>query len=107
MGGVAAMLSADEPPLNDLSDEPVQKLLGEIAPKVKELMEGGTLAIDHYWEGGHDRETWNRICDGLAHGAMNLMMALSTPAHPVSGTGLRAGRTGGRGHDAVGTAPAL
>ncbi|WP_306960447.1 hypothetical protein [Streptomyces afghaniensis] len=76
------MLSADEPPLNDLSDEQIQKLLGEIAPKVKELMEGVTLAIDYYKEGGYDRETWNRICDGLAHEAMNLMMALSAPAHP-------------------------
>ncbi|MCX4850429.1 hypothetical protein [Streptomyces sp. NBC_00893] len=42
------MLSADEPPLGDLSDEQIQKLLGEIAPKVKELMEGVTLAIDYY-----------------------------------------------------------
>ncbi|OEJ28911.1 hypothetical protein AS594_35310 [Streptomyces agglomeratus] len=45
-------------------------------------MEGVTLAIDYYKEGGYDRETWNRICDGLAHEAMNLMMALSAPAHP-------------------------
>ncbi|MFF2063175.1 hypothetical protein ACFVWZ_15465 [Streptomyces sp. NPDC058200] len=76
------MLSADEPPPNDLSDEQIQKLLGEVAPKVKELMEGVTLAIDYYKEGGYDRETWNRICDGLSHEAMNLMMALSAPAHP-------------------------
>ncbi|MFD5140599.1 hypothetical protein ACFWMX_30885 [Streptomyces sp. NPDC058378] len=76
------MLSADEPPLNDLNDVQIQKLLGEVAPKVKELMEGVTLAIDYYKEGGYDRETWNRICDGLAHEAMNLMMALSAPAHP-------------------------
>lgn len=76
------MLSADEPPLNDLSDEQIQKFLGEVAPKVKELMEGVTLAIDYYKEGGYDRETWDRICDGLAHEAMNLMMALSATAHP-------------------------
>lgn len=36
------MLSADEPPLNDLNDEQIQKLLGEVAPKVKALMEGVT-----------------------------------------------------------------
>ncbi|MFC5724920.1 hypothetical protein ACFP1Z_32715 [Streptomyces gamaensis] len=76
------MLSADEPPLNDVSDEQIQKFLGEMAPKVKELMEGVTLAIDYYKEGGYDREAWNRLCDGLAHEAMNLMMALSSPAYP-------------------------
>lgn len=68
--------------MNDLNDEQIQKLLVEVAPNVKELMEGVTLAIDYYKEGGYDRETWNRICDGLAHEAMNLMMALSAPAHP-------------------------
>lgn len=50
------MLSADEPPLNDLHDEQIQKLLGETTPKVKELMEGVTLASD-YKKGGYDRET--------------------------------------------------
>ena len=55
------------PPLNDLSDEQVQKLLGEVAPKVKELMEGVALAMDYYKEGGYDRGTWSRICDGLHH----------------------------------------
>jgi hypothetical protein len=44
------MLSADGPPLNDLNDEQIQKLLGEVAPKVRELMEGATLAIDYYKE---------------------------------------------------------
>ncbi|MFD7058331.1 hypothetical protein [Streptomyces sp. NPDC059906] len=34
LGSVAGMLSADEPPLNDLTDEQIQKLLGEVAPKV-------------------------------------------------------------------------
>ncbi|MEU0374924.1 hypothetical protein ABZ070_32945 [Streptomyces sp. NPDC006283] len=68
-------------PLNDLNDEQIQKLLGEIAPKVKELMEGVTLAIDYYKEGGYGRQPWNRICDGLAHEAMNLTMALSATAH--------------------------
>ncbi|MGW5114335.1 hypothetical protein ACWEQ8_02600 [Streptomyces noursei] len=61
--------------------EQIQKLQDEIVPKVKELMEGVTLAIDHYKEGGYGREMWNRICDGHAHEAMNLMMALSAPAH--------------------------
>jgi hypothetical protein len=55
------MLSADEQSLNDLTDEQIQKLLGEVAPKVKELMEGVTLAIDYYKAGGYDRETWNRL----------------------------------------------
>ncbi|MFB7237891.1 hypothetical protein ACFCXK_24240 [Streptomyces sp. NPDC056269] len=39
-----------------------------------------TLAIDCYKAGGYDWETWNQLCDGLSHGAMNLMMRLSGPA---------------------------
>jgi hypothetical protein len=59
----------------------------EVAPKVKELMEGVTLAIDHYKAGGYDRETWHRICDGLSREAMSLMMVLSGPAHPYMARG--------------------
>ncbi|MFD5648227.1 hypothetical protein [Streptomyces sp. NPDC127039] len=45
-------------------------------------MEGVTLAIDYYKAGCYERETWNRLRDGLSHGAMNLMMMLSGSAHP-------------------------
>lgn len=95
IGSVAAMLSADGPPLNDLTDEQIQKLLGGVAPKMKKLMEGVTLAIDYHREGGCDRETWNRICDGLSREAMNLMMTLSGRAHPSRLL------TPGRGHSAL------
>ncbi|MFI8435601.1 hypothetical protein ACIGJO_17955 [Streptomyces sp. NPDC079020] len=36
-------------------------------------------------KGRYDRETWNRICDRLAHEALILMMTLSAPAHPYLG----------------------
>ncbi|WP_322779456.1 hypothetical protein [Frankia sp. Cas4] len=45
-------------------------------------MEGIGPAVEYYKEGGRNRETWNRLCDGLGHEAPNLMMALSAPAHP-------------------------
>jgi hypothetical protein len=43
------------------------------------------LATEYYGAGGHDRATWNQICDGLGHEAMGLMMELGGPAHPYVG----------------------
>ncbi|MHA6757121.1 hypothetical protein [Streptacidiphilus sp. PAMC 29251] len=74
------------PPLPDLNDAQIQRLLAEVSVKVAKLMEGITLAVDYYKGGGRDRETWNLMCDRLGHEALNLMMALSAPAHPYLAT---------------------
>lgn len=58
-------------------------------------MEGIGLTIEHYKEGGRDCETWNELRDGLGHEALNLMVALSAPAHPYGGPGSNGRRNEG------------